>query len=48
MDKEWRNGRYTEYAKFLIVNVFVLVEEVLCRKMGDSVAQSLYIGYNDY
>jgi D-arabinose 1-dehydrogenase-like Zn-dependent alcohol dehydrogenase len=38
MEGEWRNGSFAEYAKFPLENVFALDEDVLCGKMGYSIA----------
>lgn len=34
MEGEWRHGNFAEYAKFPLENVFSLIEEILCGKLG--------------
>lgn len=45
MQHVWRDGAFAEYAKFPFENCIVLNETVLCKELGYSIEDLMYIGY---
>jgi threonine dehydrogenase-like Zn-dependent dehydrogenase len=41
----WRDGTFAEYAKFPLENIFLLNEEKLCRGLGYSISDLVYMSY---
>ncbi|KAJ4361494.1 hypothetical protein N0V95_001831 [Ascochyta clinopodiicola] len=45
MREVWRDGTFAEYAKFPLENCIILNEAILCRKLGYSVQDLMYMGH---